>query len=180
MKKEAKAELIEELKEELQATPHIYFTDSATMTVAHVNVLRKLCYERKIRYRVVKNTLIAQAIAAQKAKDFSALPKEMLKGFTGIFFEHEQAGACAKLIKEFRKRESIEVPQLKAACVEEDIYIGEEQLSKLAQLKSKQELIAELVMLLQSPMKQVISALRSGTQGLAQALQAIIERRPKE
>ena len=180
MKKEAKVQLVEELKEAITSTPHIYFTDSSAMTVEQVNALRRLCHERGVRYRVVKNTLIAQAIAGAQTKDLSALPREVLKGFTGIFFEHEQAGACARLIKEFRAETSIEVPELKAACIEEDVYVGPAELNTLARLKSKQELLGELLDLLQSPMRQTISALKSGSQRLAQALELLTKRKSNE
>ena len=180
MKKVEKAQLIAELSEDILQTPHIYFTDSSTMTVAHVNVLRKLCHERGIRYRVVKNSLIQKALEAQKAKNFSSLPKEVLKGFTGIFFEKESARACAQLIKEFRKRESIEFPQLKAAYVEDDIYVGESQLDPLSRLLSKEELLAELLDVLQSPMRGLLSSLRNGSQRLVQVLQVLGKGVPNE
>ena len=176
MKKEKKAQLIEELREEISETPHIYLADASRLTVAQANTLRRMCYERDIRYKVVKNTLISKALASQKKKDLSSLPKEALKGFTAIFFERENANTCAKLIKLYRKQEEIDIPLLKAACIEEDIYSGEEQLDTLAALKSRSELLAEIVSLLQSPAQCLVATLRSSGEKLSGLLKALTEK----
>ena len=178
MKKEDKAQLIAALAEEIAETPHIYLTDASRLTVAQVNTLRRMCYAEGIRYKVVKNTLIRKALASQQAKDLSELPKEALKGFTGLFFERDRANACAQLIKAYRKQENLEVPLLKAACIDQDIYSGEAQLDALASLKSKQELLAEVLALLRSPVQRVVSALRGGTDRLSAALQVMADKKP--
>ena len=176
MKKEKKAELVAALTEEIAETSHIYMADASRLTVAQVNRLRRMCHERGVRYKVVKNTLVARALAAQKKKDLSHLPKEALKGFTALFFERESANTCARLIKLYRKQEALNAPLLKAACIEEDVYSGEEQLDTLAALKSKSELLAEVLVLLQSPAQRLVSALRSSGEKLSALLQKLAEK----
>lgn len=177
MKKSEKSELIAELTEEIAATPHIYFTDASTMNVAQVNTLRRMCYDQGIRYQVVKNTFIRKALEAQKTKDLSSLPKETLKGATALFFDKEQANGCAKLIQAFRKNEGLELPRLKAACIEQDIYSGEAQLNVLSSLKSKTEWLSEVLGLLQSPSQKVLAMLSGPAQKLAGALHTLAKRK---
>jgi large subunit ribosomal protein L10 len=175
MNREQKAQVIEELAEKFKANPFFYITDASGMTVAQINAFRKLCFERNIEYRVVKNKLIAKALEQQSA-DFSILNETALKGFSGILFEKETGNAPAKLLKEFRKKQNLDRPLLKAASIDSDLIIGEENLNMLSDLKSKNELIGEVIGLLQSPAKNVVSALQSGGHTIAGLVKALEER----
>lgn len=174
MTKAEKTATIEALKEKLSNVEHFYLADSSTLTVEQVNKFRRLCYEKGIEMKVVKNTLIKKAMeSAPEEKNYSAI-YEALKGHTAILFT-ETANAPAKVIKEFRKEN--ERPLLKAAYIESDVYIGDDKLESLASLKSKEDLLAEIIMLLQSPAKNVISALQgSGGQKIAGLLKALEDR----
>ena len=175
MKREDKADIIDEISEKFKNNMSFYFTDASTFTVAEVNDFRRKCFENGIEYRVVKNTLIKKALENIDA-DFSALDDEVLKGFTGIMFSGENASAPAKLIKEFKKNDSNDRPKLKGASIEYDLFIGEDQLAALSKFKSKNELIGEIVGLLQSPAKNVISSLQSGGNTIAGLVKTLSER----
>ncbi|HQQ93822.1 MAG TPA: 50S ribosomal protein L10 [Bacteroidia bacterium] len=157
MNKTEKTQVIEELVEKLNANDKIYLADCSTLTVEKVNAFRKQCFEKKISVTVVKNTLLKKAIErANDSKLAELIPA--LKGETALIFT-ETANAPAKIIKDFRKGNS--KPALKAAYVENMVFIGDDQLESLAALKSKNELIADVIMLLQSPIKRVIGALEN-------------------
>lgn len=175
MKKEDKAVIIEELSGKFKDNMSFYFTDASGFTVAEVNDFRRKCFENGIEYKVVKNTLIKKALENIDA-DFSELNESALKGFTGVMFSGENASAPAKLIKEFKKKDSQERPKLKGASIEYDLFIGEDQLAALSKFKSKQELIGEIIGLLQSPAKNVISSLQSGGQTLSGLVKTLSER----
>ncbi|MBU2915039.1 MULTISPECIES: 50S ribosomal protein L10 [Reichenbachiella] len=176
MTREEKAKIIEELSGKFQSTGYFYFTDAAGMTVAEVNNFRRKCFESGIEYRVIKNTLIKKALETVDA-DLSSLNDEVLKGFSGVLFaDQDSASAPAKLIKKFKKEDQADRPKLKGASIEYDLFIGEEHLDTLAKLKSKNELIGEVIGLLQSPAKNVISSLQSGGQTLSGLLQTLSER----
>ncbi len=175
MKKEDKAVIIEELSQKFKDNMSFYFTDASGFTVAEVNQLRRKCFEKGIEYKVVKNTLIKKALE-NIDQDMSSLNEEVLKGFTGIMFAGENASAPAKLIKEFKKNDSNDRPKLKGASIEYDLFIGEDQLSALSSFKSKNELIGEVIGLLQSPAKTVISSLQSGGNTIAGLVKTLSER----
>ena len=173
MTKAEKTVLIDELKDKFSNNEFFYFTDSSTLTVEQVNKLRGLCFEKGVEMRVVKNTLAQKALeAAGEDKGYAPL-YEALKGPTAIMFT-EVANAPARLIKEFRKDH--ERPTIKAAYIDSAIYIGDDQMKALSELKSKEELIGEIISLLQSPAKNVISALKSGGSTLAGLMKALEER----
>lgn len=157
MNKAQKTEVIDQLVEKLNANTKIYLADCSTLTVEKVNAFRKACFDKKVSVTVVKNTLLKKAI--ERAAD-SRLAEMIpaLKGETALMFT-DTSNVPAKIIKEFRKRET--KPALKAAFVEEMIYIGDAQLDALASLKSKNEMIAEVIMLLQSPIQRVIGGLEN-------------------
>lgn len=171
MKREDKSNIIEDLSQKFASTNYFYITDASGMTVEQVNKFRKLCYSKGIEYRVVKNSLIKKALSS-KDGDFSSFNDNVLKGFSGILFA-EQGNAPAKLLKEFYTQ-GIEKPVLKGAYIDSDLFIGENQLDTLFALKSKNELIGEIIGLLQSPAKNVISALKGNAgdkiAGLVKAL----------
>lgn len=175
MRKEDKAVIIEEISEKFKNNMSFYFTDASGFTVAEVNDLRRKCFEKGIEYKVVKNTLIKKALE-KLDQDVSSLNDEVLKGFTGIMFSGENASEPAKLIKAFKKNDSQDRPKLKGASIEYDLFIGEDQLGILSAFKSKNELIGEVIGLLQSPAKNVISSLQSGQNTIAGLVKTLSER----
>ncbi|HHJ10958.1 MAG TPA: 50S ribosomal protein L10 [Bacteroidetes bacterium] len=171
MTREEKNAIIDQLTERINTYGHLYIADISTMNASETSDLRRKCFEKEIKLIVVKNTLLKKALENAE-KDYSPL-FEVLKYPSSIMLS-DTANLPAKLIKEFRK--SHEKPILKAAFVEESVYIGDEQLDVLASLKSKEELIGDIIMLLQSPMKNVLSALQSGNNILTGVLQTLSEK----
>lgn len=174
MTKEEKGAIIDELAEKFAATPYFYITDASGLNVAKTNELRRLCFERGIEYRVVKNTLISKALERLDT-DYSSFDGTVLKGFSGVMFHDESGKVAAKLIKDFLKANKNSI-QLKGASVDSALFIGHDQLDTLLNLKSKQELIGEVIGLLQSPAKNVISGLQSGGNKLAGILKTLSEK----
>lgn len=175
MTREEKAVVISELVEKFSANMNFYITDASGMSVAQTNSLRRLCFDKGIEYKVVKNTLIAKALE-QMNTDYTPFDEKVLRGFSGVMFSGEDANAPAKLIKEFRKKSGGQSPVLKGASIDTDLFIGEENLDMLSQLKSKAELIGEVITLLQSPAKNVISGLKGAGGKLAGILKTLSER----
>ncbi len=174
MTREDKAQLISDLTEKLKDTDHFYIADTSGLTVAEINKFREMCYNKGVEYKLVKNTLIKKALENLDG-DFTSLD-EVLKGTSGIMFVNENANAPAKIIKEFKKEDSQDRPKFKAASIDSDLFIGEDQLGALASLKSKQELIGEVITLLQSPAKNVLTLLQSGEHKLAGIVKTLSER----
>lgn len=173
MTRAEKTAQIEELKEKFSNSEYFYVTDASTLTVEQVNNLRGLLFEKGIQMRVVKNTLMQKALEdLPEEKNFGEL-YGALKGPTAILFS-EVANAPARVIKEFRK--TSEKPVLKAAYIDTAIYHGDDQIEALSKLKSKEELLGDILGLLQSPMTNVMSALSSGGQTVMGLLQALEER----
>jgi large subunit ribosomal protein L10 len=157
MKKEDKSAVIEQIASTIAEYGCFYLTDITALNAERTSALRRACYNEDIKLVVVKNTLLSKALESLDT-DYSPL-QDVLKGNTAMMFSNV-ANAPAKLIKDFRKDK--EIPALKAAYVEESFYIGSDQLEALIHIKSKNELIGEVVALLQSPAKNVVSALQSG------------------
>ena len=174
MNKQEKGQLIEELTEKISNTSYFYAVDAAGMSVAEVNAFRSFCFEKGVEYKVIKNSFIKKALEAQEA-DYSKM-FDSLKGFSGVLFSPEVGNAPAKVLKEFRKKHNLEKPLLKAAAIDTDVFVGEENLTLLSELKSKNELIGDVIALLQSPAKNVISALQSGGNKLSGLVKALEER----
>ncbi len=173
MTRAEKTTAIAELKEKFSNNSFFYLTDSSTLTVDQVNKLRGLCFEKGVEMKVVKNTLAIKALEdAPEEKGYAQL-FDSLKGPTAIMFT-ETANAPAKIIEEFRKGH--ERPILKAAYIDTSVYVGDDQVKALAALKSKEELIGEIISLLQSPAKTVISSLQSGGSTIMGLLKALEER----
>ncbi len=174
MTREEKALIIQELSEKFAANPFFYITDASGLSVAKTNQLRRKCFEAGIEYVVVKNTLIEKALATLDA-DYTSFKGSVLKGFSGIMFHPENGKAAATLIKDFLKdnKESI---KLKGASIDGGLYIGHDQLDALSKLKSKAEMVGEVIGLLQFPAKNVIGALQSGGQNLAGILKTLSEK----
>jgi len=171
MRREEKDVIIENLAERLNDTKHFYLTDISELNAEETSNLRRKCFEKEVSLLVVKNTLLRKAMEKSEG-DFNDL-YDVLKDSTSIMF-CETGNAPAKLIKEFRK--TMEKPVLKAAFVEESIYIGDDQLDALSNIKSKNELLGDLAMLLQSPARNLVSALASSGSQLAGALKTLSEK----
>lgn len=170
MKKEVKDTIIVELGEKLKAYPHFYLVDITGLNAEKTSDLRRKCFKNEIKMIVVKNTLLHRAFMASDI-DFEPL-YGCLKGNTAVLFCNT-ANVPAKLLKEYTKEG---IPALKAAYAEESIFVGADKLEELAALKSKNELIAEVLALLQSPTKNVVSALQSGANTIHGVLKTLGER----
>lgn len=171
MNKEEKHELVLALTEQIKEYGNFYITDTADLSVAKINNIRRKCFESDIKIQVAKNTLIRKAMEAA-GDDFAPL-FDVLKGSSSILFS-KSATAPAKLIKQLRKQG--DKPVLKAAYIDSAIFIGDNQLDTLTKLKSKEQLIGEVIGLLQSPAKNVVSALQSGGSILAGVVKTLQER----
>ena len=171
MTREEKSQVIENLTAELSEAKTLYLTDTAGLNAKDTTALRRACFKADIRLSVVKNTLLLKAMEASD-KEFGDL-KEVLKGNTSLMFS-EAGNAPAKVIKDFRKKS--DKPVLKGAYIEESVYIGDDQIEALVAIKSKEELIGDIITLLQSPAKNVISGLNSGGGQLAGILKTLSER----
>ena len=170
MRKEDKGAIISQLAEVVKQYGHFYLVDTTAMDAASTSELRRKCFKADIKMVVVKNTLLEKALMTIEDVDYSPLFGS-LKGTTAVMFS-EVANAPAKLLKEYKDG----VPSLKAAYAEEGIYVGADQLEALANIKSKNEVIADIVALLQSPAKNVISALQSGGNTIHGVLKTLGER----
>ena len=176
MTREEKAKIIDELSDKFANNSHFYITDASGFTVAQVNNFRRLCFKSGVEYRVYKNSLIQKALERQKS-DFTPL-FDTLKGFSGVIFSKESGNTPAKVIKEFRTKMEGK-PVLKAASINSDLFIGDENLKMLTELKSKNELIGDVLAALQAPAKNVISALVSSKNTVAGLVKALEERGTK-
>ena len=170
MRKEDKGAIISQLAEVVKQYGHFYLVDTTAMNAGATSELRRKCFKANIKMVVVKNTLLEKALMSIEEVDYSPLFGS-LKGTTAVMFS-EVANAPAKLLKEYKDG----VPTLKAAYAEEGIYVGADQLEALANIKSKNEVIADIVALLQSPAKNVISALQSGGNTIHGVLKTLGER----
>jgi len=171
MNKEEKYDLVVALTEQMKEYGNFYITDTSDLTVAKINNIRRQCFEADITMQVAKNSLIKKAMEAAGG-DYTPI-YDVLKGSSSILFS-KSATAPAKLIKQLRKKG--DKPVLKAAYIDSAIFIGDNQLDTLTKLKSKEQLIGEIVGLLQSPAKNVISALQSGGTILAGVVKTLQER----
>ena len=170
MRKEDKGAIIGQLAEIVKEYGHFYLVDTTAMDAAATSELRRKCFKANIKMVVVKNTLLEKALMTIEGVDYSPLFVSLM-GTTAVMFS-EVANAPAKLLKEYKDG----VPSLKAAYAEEGMYVGADQLEALANIKSKNEVIADIVALLQSPAKNVISALQSGGNTIHGVLKTLGER----
>ena len=174
MTREEKSQVLVELSEKLSSKPNFYVTDASGLTVAEINAFRKLCFDKGIEYKVYKNTLVKKALEKLDG-DYTEF-FDVLKGFSGILFTDEDgANIPAKIITEYRKK-GAKKPVLKGASIDSEFYFGDENVKLLSELKSKNELIGEIIGLLQSPAKNVLSALQSGKTTLAGLVKTLSER----
>jgi Ribosomal protein L10 len=174
MRKEDKSAIINQLVATINEYPNFYLTDIEALNAEKTGALRRECFKKEVKLVVVKNTLLKKAFASLEG-DYSPL-EGSLKGNTAIMFS-QAANVPARLIKDFTKDTKGEgKPQLKAAYVQESFYVGAENLGALVDIKSKQELIADVIALLQSPAKNVVSALQSSGQTIHGVLTTLAER----
>ena len=171
MKRTEKEVIINDLQEQINSYSHFYLTDISGLNAEDTSNLRRLCFKQEVKLVVAKNTLLRKALENSE-KNADEL-YDALKGNTTVMFT-ETGNAPAKLIKDFRKKH--DKPLLKAAFVEESIYLGENQLDALVSVKSKDELIADVVTLLQSPMKTLLSQLQSGGDTIHGVLETLKEK----
>ena len=172
MTKEEKAQYIEGLTAELKESGIFYLADTSELTVEAINNLRRKCFQNNVSLRVVKNTLLSKAMDNVSDKDFGDL-KGVLSGPTSVMFA-EVGNAPAKIIKDFRKKN--DKPILKGAYIEEAIYIGDNQIDALTEIKSKEELIGDIIALLQSPAKNIVSGLKGQGGKIAGILETLSNR----
>ena len=174
MKRSEKQAIIDNLVQEINSYSHFYLTDIAELNAEKTSELRRVCFQKDIKLIVVKNTLLKRALEASE-KNAEEL-YDVLKGNTSLMFCNT-GNVPAKLIQEFRKKnKKLEKPVFKAAYVEESVYVGENQLEALVDVKSKEELIGDVIALLQSPAKNVISALQSSGQTIVGVLKTLSEK----
>jgi large subunit ribosomal protein L10 len=171
MTREEKHIELQSLTEKIAGLTNFYLTDASTLNVAKINAFRGKCYESGVQFKVVKNTLLKKALEASE-QDFESM-YDLLSGPTALMYSAE-AKTSAVVLKEFREKN--DRPILKGAFIDGSFYIGDDQIKELASLKSKEELIGEVISLLQSPAKNVISALSSGGSRIAGILQTLSEK----
>lgn len=177
MTKDQKTEAIEVLKEKFNQYNNFYITNTEALSVAQVNKLRKICFDKNVEMKVAKNTLIKKALEGIDSARYSGV-FDSLNGVTALLFS-ENAKEPAMIISSFRTDNKAEKPVLKAAFIDTDVFVGDDQLDALKTLKSKQDLIGEIIGLLQSPAKNIISGLNAGGK-LASLIKALEERQPQE
>jgi large subunit ribosomal protein L10 len=173
MTKDQKNEVIGALKEKFSQYNNFYVTNTESLTVAQVGKLRRICFNKNVEMKVAKNTLIKKALESLDNERYSNV-YDSLNGVTALLFS-EDPKEPALIISDFRKDSKGELPALKAAFIDGDVYAGNDQLTALTTLKSKNDLIGEIIGLLQSPAKNVISALNAGNK-LASLIKALEER----
>jgi large subunit ribosomal protein L10 len=171
MKREEKSQIIDSIIQDLAEYKHVYVTDMSDLTVETSNALRRLCFSKNVKLKVVKNTLLKRAMDASET-DFSEL-YPVLEGSTSIMLSNIN-NAPAKVIKDFRGKK--QKPLIKGAFVEENVYIGDNQIDALISIKTREELIGDIVGLLQSPARNVISALQSSGNKIAGLVKTLSER----
>lgn len=177
MTKDQKNEAIGILKEKFNQYTNFYITNTEALSVAQINKLRKICFDKSVEMKVAKNTLIRKALEGIDSEKFSGV-YESLNGVTALLFS-ENAKEPALILSSFRTDNKTEKPVLKAAYIDTAVFVGDDQLESLKILKSKNDLIGEIIGLLQSPAKNVISGLNAGNK-LAALIKALEERQPQE
>ncbi len=171
MRREEKEQIVNSIIDDLKNSSHFYLADISGLNADETVQLRRKCHENELKLKVVKNTLLKRALDEVES-DFEEL-YEVLSGPTSIILT-EKGNAPAKIIKDFRKKH--DKPVLKGAFVEESLYIGDDKLEDLTKIKSKEELLGDLILQLQSPMNDVISGLKSGSHILAGVVKTLSEK----
>ena len=172
MTRQEKAQMIEDLQQVLQGTETVYLTDISGLNALDTSNLRRACYKGDVQLRVVKNTLLKKAMERVEEKEYDGLFDSMV-GNTAIMIA-DKGNAPAKVIEAFRKKSK--KPILKAAWIDSSVFVGDDKIEQLANLKSKEELVGEIIGLLQSPIKTVVSQLQTGGQTIAGLVKTLSER----
>ncbi len=173
MTREEKAVIIDELAKVLQENDIVYLTDTQGLDAQETSNLRRACFKKNIEIKVVKNTLLRKAMDKVEDKNYQDL-FEVLAGNTTMMIS-EVGNAPAKLIQEFRKK--VDKPILKGAYLDSEVYLGDDKVEELANLKSKEEVIGDIITLLQSPIKTVLAQLQSGEQKIAGVVKTLSEKK---
>ncbi len=178
MKKELKNQILDQISAQLAETPDFYLTDISGLNAEQTVALRRACFEKGIKLSVVKNTLFAHVLKASDNDEMKTL-LDSLNGNTAVMYT-TTVNAPARLIKDFTKKNNLDKPALKAAYVQGCAYVGAENLETLSALKSKEELLADVIAALQSPIRNVISALQNGgAQTIAGLVKTLSEKEEK-
>ena len=173
MRKEDKLELVKNLTEKFKENNIFYLLDASGLSVDQVNSFREKCFNRDVEYKVVKNTFIKKALENQEEDYTEIINGDSLKGFSGLLFANQSPSGPAKVLKDFRKSLDSDHPSLKVASIESDIFIGDDHLDSLSKLKGKEEIIGDIVLLLQSPAKNIISLLKSSENKISGVVKAL-------
>ncbi|TDG95454.1 50S ribosomal protein L10 [Cardinium endosymbiont of Culicoides punctatus] len=174
MKREEKLQVIGDLAEKFSQFECFYVIDAMGLTVEQVNKFRKKCLAQNLVYQVAKNTFIQKALEQiGKGDAYAAFFARVLKGFSGILFAQDSGSAPAKMLKNFLTEEKLSVPTLKGASVYGDVFIGAEHLDMLSTLKSKEEILGDIISLLKSPISNVVTSLQSGERRLMGVMETL-------
>ncbi len=174
MTKDKKSEAIEILKEKFNQYNNFYITNTESLSVEQIGKLRRACFSKNVEMKVAKNTLIRKALESIDAEKYAGV-YESLNGVTALLFS-ENPKEPALILSSFRKDANVELPSLKAAYIDSDVFVGDKALIELKSIKSKHDLIGEVIGLLQSPAKNVISGLKSGGNTIAGLIKTLSER----
>ena len=173
MRKEDKIELVKDLTKKFKENNIFYLLDASGLTVAQVNPFREKCFKQDVEYKVIKNSFIKKALENQDIDYSEILDGNSLKGFSGLLFAGQSPSGPAKVLKDFRKSLDSDHPSLKVASIESDMFIGDDHLDSLSKLKGKEEIIGDIILLLQSPAKNIISLLKSSENKISSVVKAL-------
>ena len=173
MRKEDKIELVNDLTKKFKENNIFYLLDASGLTVAQVNSFREKCFKQDVEYKVIKNSFIKKALENQEIDYSEIIDGDSLKGFSGLLFTGQSPSGPAKVLKDFRKSLDSDHPSLKVASIESDMFVGDDQLDSLLKLKGKEEIIGDIILLLQSPAKNIISLLKSSENKISGVIKAL-------
>ena len=173
MRKEDKIELVKDLTKKFKENNIFYLLDASGLTVAQVNSFREKCFKQDVEYKVMKNSFIKKALENQEIDYSEIIDGDSLKGFSGLLFAGQSPSGPAKVLKDFRKSLDSDHPSLKVASIESDMFIGDDHLDSLSKLKGKEEIIGDIILLLQSPAKNIISLLKSSENKISGVIKAL-------
>ncbi len=173
MRKEDKIELVKDLTKKFKENNIFYLLDASGLTVAQVNSFREKCFKQDVEYKVIKNSFIKKALENQEIDYSEIIDGNSLKGFSGLLFAGQSPSGPAKVLKDFRKSLDSDHPSLKVASIESDMFIGDDHLDSLSKLKGKEEIIGDIILLLQSPAKNIISLLKSSENKISGVIKAL-------
>ncbi len=173
MRKEDKIELVKDLTKKFKENNIFYLLDASGLTVAQVNSFREKCFKQDVEYKVMKNSFIKKALENQDIDYSEIIDGNSLKGFSGLLFAGQSPSGPAKVLKDFRKSLDSDHPSLKVASIESDMFIGDDHLDSLSKLKGKEEIIGDIILLLQSPAKNIISLLKSSENKISGVIKAL-------